>query len=56
MKPLGQIKTVKGIPSKKDYHIHINNKKIENWWESICTYVSRNRLKQLFKKELNENI
>jgi len=52
MKPYGREKKVKGSGRwKKDYHLHDkNHRKIESWWEGICGYISRERMKQLFKK------
>ena len=39
-----------GVPWKKDYHLHIKNRKIENWWEEMVNYVSRKTMKQRLKK------
>ncbi len=35
MKPLNQHPTTQCNPSKVDYHIHENGKKVENWWEEV---------------------
>ncbi len=59
MKPYGRIKNVKGSGSwKKDYNIR--PKKIYvNWWENIIKLSSRTTIKNIYKKdifdELNED-
>lgn len=44
------------VPWKKDYHIHIKNKKIENWWEGMVNYVSRKTMKQRIKREIEKEL
>ena len=58
MKPYGREKKVEGSGGwKKDYHLHDrNHRKIESWWEGICDYVSRARMKQDIKKEIKKEI
>lgn len=55
MKPYGRIKTVKGSGSwKKDYHLHTKKgRKLESWWEGICDHLSRSRMKEIWKKEVD---
>ncbi len=54
MKPYGRVKTVKGGNNwKKDYH---PKKGEHNWWETICCFLSRSRMKQIWKKILKKNI
>lgn len=50
MKPYGRIKNKK-FRSKTDHHIHENNRKIKNWWETEDT-VSRTTIKSIIKKEI----
>lgn len=53
MKPYGLEKTVKGGNNyKKDYHLHKKGRKLENWWEDICMPLTRTKMKQIFKKDL----
>ena len=35
------------------YMLVKKGKKIKNWWEDICGFLSRSRMKQILKKELN---
>ena len=66
MKPYGREKKIKawrrrggGKESywKKDFHIHINFRKIGNWWEDMCTLISRSSMKQKLKKDIrNDNL
>lgn len=57
MKPYGREKKVKGTGSwKTDYHIHHKNKKIGNWWEDICNFLTRSRMKQLLQKDIDLEI
>lgn len=51
MKPEG-LKMVR-FPAKRDVH---PKKGFINWWENIAQCVSRNTLKQLFKKQISEEI
>lgn len=54
MKPYGRYKKVTGGNDWKiDYHMHEKGKKVKNWWEDICCFLSRSRMKQILKKELN---
>lgn len=54
MKPYGREKTVKGGNDYKiDYHLHKDGKKLENWWEDICCPLSRTKMKQNLKKDLD---
>ncbi len=53
MKPFGRIKTVKGLPFKKDVH---PQKGYINWWEDMCSYLSRGAMKLLIQKEIDEGI
>jgi hypothetical protein len=62
MKPYGREKKIKAYRRKgdkdsywkKDFHIHINFRKIGNWWENMCTIVSRSTMKQNLKKTIKE--
>ena len=57
MKPFGREKKIKGSGIwKKDYHIHHKNKKVKNWWEDICDYLSRSMMKQNWKKDIKLDI
>ncbi len=52
MKPYGREKKVKGgKPWKIDNHPRNG---MINWWESMCDYLSRSRMKQIWKKEINQ--
>jgi len=53
MKPYGREKKVKGLPSKKDGHPPKGEK---NWWETICDYFSRSRMKHDLKKEIRKEL
>lgn len=52
MKPYGREKNLKGSKYKIDYHIHIHNKKIGNWWEDCDNFKSRKTLKQELLDEI----
>jgi hypothetical protein len=54
MKQYGLEKTVKGRKWKRDFHIHINFKKIGNWWEEICKPTPRSTMKQQLRKRLTQ--
>lgn len=57
MKPYGREKKVTRNPNwKRDYHIHEKGRKVANWWESICSLLSRSTLKQRIKREINNDI
>lgn len=52
MKPYGREKKVKGSGSwKRDYH---PRKGLINWWENMCDYLTRSRMKQIWKKEIKQ--
>ena len=53
MKPEGRIKTVQ-FPGKTDGHF--KKEKCRNWWEGITQILTRSRLKQIYKKEIDEQI
>lgn len=53
MKPYGREKKVKGSSWKKDCH---PKRGYINWWEEICDYLSRGRIKQLNKKDINNEL
>lgn len=51
MKPYGREKNLKGgKPWKTDVH---PGKGYVNWWENMCKYLTRSRMKQLWKREEN---
>lgn len=55
MQPYGRGKKIKGSGAwKKDYHIHEKNRKVKNWWEDMCDFLSRSRMKQIWKKGLSD--
>lgn len=54
MKPYGREKLVKGRPFKKDYHF--KKDRLKNWWEGICDLLSRGRMKQIMKKEIEKDL
>jgi len=57
MKPFGREKKIKGSGAwKKDYHIHYKNKKVKNWWENICNYLSRSMMKQNWEKDIKHEL
>ena len=57
MKPYGRDKHVSGGNDwKRDYHIHQNGRKVENWWEGICCHFPRSTVKMLYKKDINREI
>lgn len=57
MKPYGREKKIKGSGIwKMDYHIHHKNKKIGNWWEDMCNFISRSMMKQKVKKDINREL
>lgn len=51
MQPYGRIKYYNGR-YKTDCH---PRKGYMNWWEDVCDYVSRKTLKQLWKKNLEND-
>ena len=52
MKPYGREKKVR-FQSKTDCH---PKKGFINWWEDIARFLSRSRMKQINKKELEDDI
>ena len=52
MKPYGRIRNLK-FPGKTDYRLP---KGYINWWENECAYVSRGRLNQIIKQEIEEEL
>jgi hypothetical protein len=57
MKPYGREKKITQNPSwKKDYHLHRKGRKIESWWEGIADFISRSRIKQIVRKEIDEEL
>jgi hypothetical protein len=56
MKPFGREKKLQGSGSwKKDYHPR-PKKKWQNWWEDICDHLSRGRMKQIEKKQIEKDL
>ena len=54
MKPYGRDKKIKGTGKwKQDVH---PPKGYINWWENMCNFLSRSRMKQVWKKEIKEEI
>lgn len=54
MKPYGREKNIKGGNNWKiDYH---PSKGYQNWWEGICSHLSRSRMKQLWSKDVENEI
>ena len=54
MKPYGREKNLKGFgPSKIDVH---PKKGWINWWEDRINFLRRGRMKQIVKKEIEEQI
>jgi len=52
MKPYGREKKIKGgKPWKIDNH---PRKGMINWWESMCDYLTRSRMKQMWKQEIKQ--
>ncbi len=56
MKPYGREKKIKHFYGKKDFNIIFKNKKLENWWEEMCTIISRKSIKQSVKKRINNEL
>lgn len=53
MKPYGRLVKIKGSGSwKKDYHIHEKGRKIGNWWEDMSQNLSKGRINQIVKKQI----
>lgn len=56
MRPYGRENKTKGSGKwKKDYHVHIGNRKIGNWGEDFSNIISRKKMKQKTQKEIYEN-
>lgn len=54
MKPYGREKKVKGgKPWKKDVH---PPKGYVNWWEKMCDFLTRGRMKQISKKNIERDL
>jgi len=54
MKPYGREKKLKGTGRwKEDVH---PKKGYINWWETMCDFLSRGRMKQLWKKEVGDEL
>ncbi len=52
MKPYGQEKKYKNN-AKRDVH---PKRGYINWWEDVCDFLSRSRMKQIWKKEIEKDI
>lgn len=54
MKPYGREKNIKGgKPWKTDVH---PPKGYVNWWEGICKNLTRSRMKQIWIKEIEQEL
>ena len=54
MKPYGREKKLKG---GKEWKTDVHPKKgYINWWETMCDFLSRGRMKQLWKKEVGDEL
>jgi hypothetical protein len=52
MKPYGREKKIKGgKPWKIDNHPRNG---MINWWESMCDYLTRSKMKQMWKNEIKQ--
>lgn len=63
MKPYGREKNVNGsshifgVHWKKDFHVHDkNHRKLEAWWEGICSHLSRTEMKRRWKKDIEKKL
>lgn len=55
MKPYGRDKKVLGSGSwKKDYHL--KRLGCANWWENMCDFLTRSRIKQIVQKDITNEI
>jgi len=55
MKPYGREKNIQGSGKwKVDHHIHM--KGYVNWWENMCDFLTRSRMKQINTKEIEEEV
>jgi hypothetical protein len=54
MKPYGREKNLKGgKPWKVDVH---PKKGYVNWWENMCDFLTRSRMKQKWKKDVESDL
>jgi hypothetical protein len=54
MKPYGRENKIKGgKPWKTDVH---PKKGYINWWENMCDFLSRGRMKQIWKSDIKKDI
>lgn len=54
MKPYGREKKLQGTGAwKTDVH---PSKGFMNWWENRCAFLTRGRMKQIIRKEINSEI
>ncbi len=54
MKPYGREKKLQGTGVwKQDVH---PKKGYMNWWEDMCKFLSRGRMKQIWKKEIEDEL
>jgi hypothetical protein len=54
MKPYGREKKIKGgKPWKIDHH---PKKGFVNWWENMCDFLTRSKMKQNWKKSVNDEL
>ena len=58
MKPYGRVKKVTGGQFwKRDRHWHDKkHRKLGNWWEGICDFLSRTEIKRRWKNETENEI
>ena len=57
MKSYGREKHITGGNQwKRDYHMHKNGRKLENWWESICKFIPRATMKTICNKSIKTDI
>lgn len=54
MKPYGREKTVKASGTwKKDVH---PGKGYINWWESMCDFLTRSKMKRIYRRDMDTEI
>lgn len=51
MNPYGREKKLQSTGWKRDVH---PKKPYINWWENMCSFLSRSTMKQNWKKEIND--
>lgn len=57
MQPYGRLTNIKGSGVwKKDYHVRVNNRKIGNWWEDIAQPISKSRINQMVKRQIEKEL